>query len=173
MRVLITYFSQTGNTEKIARAIYKELQFEKEIKPLDKVHSLDEFDLIFLGFPIINFGPAEPIKLFLAELAKGKNIALFITHATPSDHPRLQGMVDRWIIKCRDYAASANLMGIYHCEGELSQAMADEMSKSDSPVLQKFASMRSVTEGRPNDTDLAGAAVFAREVLAKLHPRVD
>ena len=35
MKVLVTYFSKTGNTEKVARAIFEAIRMEKEIIPVN------------------------------------------------------------------------------------------------------------------------------------------
>ena len=51
MKVLVTYYSETGNTEKVAKAIYDGIQrAEKEILPIEEVASVDVYDLIFCGF---------------------------------------------------------------------------------------------------------------------------
>ena len=41
MKVLVTYYSETGNTEKIARAIYEEASKEHEVN-LKKINGLIE-----------------------------------------------------------------------------------------------------------------------------------
>jgi flavodoxin len=89
LKMLVTYMSKTGNTKKVAEAIYGEIECEKEIKPSDEVNSLDGYDLAFLGFPIHSFGPDKKAKRFLEEQTKGKRIAFFITHASPEDHEAL------------------------------------------------------------------------------------
>ncbi len=58
MRVLVAYLSQTGNTRRVAEAIYEEIEAEKEIKPLSEVESLEGYDLAFIGFPIHASKPA-------------------------------------------------------------------------------------------------------------------
>ncbi len=40
MKVLVTYLSRTGNTRKVAQAIFEEIKDEKEIKPIADVDSL-------------------------------------------------------------------------------------------------------------------------------------
>ena len=49
-RILVTYQSQTGNTKKVATAIFDALPEPKEVKPIREVESLEDYDLIFLGF---------------------------------------------------------------------------------------------------------------------------
>jgi flavodoxin len=82
MKVLVAYRSQTGNTRKVAGAIYGETSAPKEIKRVEEVASLEGYDFAFLGFPIEWFGPGEKAKQFLEKHAKGKTVALFITHAS-------------------------------------------------------------------------------------------
>ena len=65
MKVLVTYFSQTGNTKKIAEAIFDEIQTEKEIKPLKDVENLESYDFAFIGFPVHGFGPTKKAADFI------------------------------------------------------------------------------------------------------------
>ena len=51
MKALVTYYSQTGNTEKLARAIYDAIHFEKELLPIKEVKSSKGYDIIFVGIP--------------------------------------------------------------------------------------------------------------------------
>ena len=44
MKTLVTYMSQTGNTKKIAEAIYETISGEKEIKQLKEIDSLEDYD---------------------------------------------------------------------------------------------------------------------------------
>ena len=56
MKVLVIYFSQSGNTEKIASAIYEEASQANDavLKKLEDVDpdSLSEYDHVFIGSPI-------------------------------------------------------------------------------------------------------------------------
>ena len=53
MKVLVTYYSDTGNTEKVAQAIYEGIQkAEKEILPIQETGNVEEYDLILCGFPV-------------------------------------------------------------------------------------------------------------------------
>ncbi len=164
MKTLVTYFSQTGKTKKVAEAIYESVEGEKELKELSEVESLDGYDLSFIGFPIIAFGPAKEGKEFLEQKAAGKKVALFITHAAPED----QEGIEAWLDRCREAAASAELVGFFDCQGELSEAIANALLKSDNPMMKSFGERRSETLGQPDETRLQRARDFAREVMAKL-----
>src|SRR4030042_5468710 len=76
MKVLVAYMSSTGNTKKIAEAIYGEIAAEKEIKLIGEVEDIGAYDLTFLGFPTHGYGPDKKTKAFLETLCKaGKKVA--------------------------------------------------------------------------------------------------
>jgi len=166
MKVIVTYMSQTGNTKKVAEAIFKEIKGKKEIKQMSEVSSLDDYDLAFIGFPIQGYGPAGEGKSFLEQHVKGKNIALFVTHAAPEGNPEIKKGLDL----CKAAAAGAKIMGVFDCRGELSQAVADFMLNSGDPGLVADAKKRSTTIGQPDAARLKKARTFAKEIIKK-YPR--
>jgi flavodoxin len=164
MKTLVACFSQTGRTRMVAEAIYEAVAGEKEIKELGEVDSLEGYDLSFIGFPIVAFGPAPQGRDFLEQHAAGAKVALFITHAAPED----QEGVEEWLDKCKDAAAAADLVGFFHCQGELSEQIADFLMKSDNPQLQEFGRRRPETIGQPDESRLQKARDFAKEVMGKM-----
>ena len=161
MKVIVTYMSQTGNTKKVAEAIFQEIMGKMEIKPMEEVSSLDGYDLAFVGSPMQASGMAGDAKSFLEQHSKGKNIALFITHASPEHEPQLK----EWLRNCKAAAAGANLLSVFDCQGEMSQALADFMVNSGDPTLVEWGKKRSETVGQPDAASLKKARNFAREIL--------
>jgi flavodoxin len=161
MKTLVAYFSQTGKTRLVAEAIYEAVPGEKVIKALDQVDSLEGYDLTFIGFPIIAFGPAPQGKEFLAKYSAGKKVALFITHAAPEKQEGL----DLWLDKCREAASGADLVGMFDCMGELSEQVAEFLINSNDPVLKAFGQRRGETLGQPDETRLQQAREFAQEIM--------
>lgn len=161
MKVLVAYASRTGNTKKVAEAIFKEIKATKEIKDMSQVEGLEGYDLAFIGFPIEAFGPAKQAAVFLEKHAAGRSIALFITHAAPESDDRLQ----EWLDKCRTAAASANLMGVFDCQGELGEQVANFMLKSGDDSLVAWAKERPSTMGQPDATRLKRARAWAKDIL--------
>ncbi|MCX6576651.1 MAG: flavodoxin, partial [Candidatus Aminicenantes bacterium] len=51
-KTLVAYFTRTDNTKKVAESIFAALEGDKVLKPLDEVQDLDEYALVFIGFPI-------------------------------------------------------------------------------------------------------------------------
>jgi flavodoxin len=170
MKILVTYWSQTGNTKKVAEAIFQALTCDREIRPFDSVDSLNGTDLVFIGFPIMQFGPPAAARKLVNELAEGKRIALFVTHAMPSqsDDPLQKAMLEKELQKCRALCAKTEFLGLYHCQGELSEKTAGELISSGIPMLASFAEMRTRTIGHPDQTELAEAGMFARSITETL-----
>ncbi|MGQ9514924.1 MAG: flavodoxin family protein [Thermoproteota archaeon] len=155
MKVLVAYMSRTGNTKKVAEAIYGAIPQPKEIKRIEDLTSLEGYDLSFLGFPIHAFGPDKEAKTFLETHVKGRTTALFITHMAPEDAPPLQG----WIKKFRDSAIGANIIGIFDCQGQLNSR----------PLKFIMRLMRSdSSQGQPDEKRLERARAFAKEMMNKL-----
>ena len=164
MKILVAYHSQTGQTKKVADAIFESIEGDKEIKALSEVESLEGYDLSFIGFPIIAFGPAKEGKDFLEQKADGKKVALFITHAARED----QEGVGEWLDRCKAAAASAELVGFFDCQGELSEAIADFLMKNEDTTMRSFGERRPETIGQPDESRLQRARDFAREVVSNL-----
>jgi flavodoxin len=103
MKILVAYQSITGNTRKVAGAVFEAIGHQKEMKELGQVSTLEGYDLVFVGFPIMGFGPSPEVTSFLANQAAGKNVALFITHASPEDSEPLQDWLPKMQKFCREY----------------------------------------------------------------------
>jgi flavodoxin len=161
---IVTYYSRTGNTKKVAEAIYNALPGDKKLMPIDRVESLDGIDLAFIGFPVMQFGVPAEARNFIAEHASGKKIALFVTHAMPSesDDPVQKAMLEKELQKCRSVCPKSELAGLFHCQGELARIYADELLASNIPMLMEFAAMQPLTAGHPDPAELEQAAGFAK-----------
>jgi flavodoxin len=164
MKILFTYRTLTGNTKKVIDAMYDEVQVEKELKSWDEVESLDGYDLTFVGFPIEAMGPGSAAAEWLATFADEKRIALVITHGSPEDAPPLQG----WLQKCREAAKTADVVGLFHCQGDMSEALIEGMIKSDNPQFTEWGKRaKEAPRGFPDDSALNRARMFAKELISK------
>ncbi len=103
METLIVYYSKTGNTEKIAKLLAKELKAElfrieekkagglisayffgalgKKESEIKQLPDLSKYALICIGTPIWYWGPAPTINTFIKQgTFEGKKIVLFTTY---------------------------------------------------------------------------------------------
>jgi ferredoxin len=92
MKAIVIYYSQTGNTEKVARSIHKgvirsigecEIACVKDIKPGD----LYGYDLIGLGTPVWMGGLTPNVRIFLEDIPEqdSRHIFCFNTHGVLPD----------------------------------------------------------------------------------------
>jgi len=166
---LVLYYSQTGNTEKVAKAIFRSIPGNKEIKRFSESFDPGDFDLIFAGFPVYNFGPVGQAKEFITKWLKGRNIALFMTMsltAAPASD-QVKELYDLTIQNCRKCVEGSNVLGIFDCPGELSENAAKALDTSEDPMLRMFGSVRYLTLGFPNEKNEEEAEVFAKEIYSK------
>ncbi len=163
MKVLVAFFSQTGNTRKIAKAIYEAIPCEKEIKEFSDIADVNPYDLLFVGFPIQAFSPAEQGKEFMKTYCRNKQVALFITHAAPENFEDLPA----WIEQCKSHLPDKNVVGIFDCQGEVSEHLLKFALESDDSLLQKLGELGLTAKGQPDATRLKRAHAFAEEIVAK------
>ncbi|WP_406660951.1 flavodoxin family protein [Methanolobus sp. ZRKC3] len=164
MKTLVTYMTQTGNTKKIADAIYGEIAGEKDIKAIGEISNLEGYDLVFVGFPVMQFNIPEKVSNFVKENVAGKNIAFFMTHAVPEGFEAIQS----WTGSCKDIAEGGNFLGTFDCQGELAQPVVDRLLKADDPQMKAFGEMGPSTKGQPDESRIQKAKEFAKEIQAKV-----
>ena len=165
MKFIVAYLTKTGNTKKIAEAIYGEIVGEKEIKPIEAVESLDGYDVAFLGFPIHQMGPDKKTSKLLAKhCLKGRKVVLFITHAGPEGAPDLQPMLEKF----RQAASEADLIDMFDCQGELAKTIKRIMSILPNAQFRLWAKQDN-SQGQPDKARLDRARAFSRNVMKRLH----
>jgi flavodoxin/formate hydrogenlyase subunit 6/NADH:ubiquinone oxidoreductase subunit I len=156
MKSIIIYFSQTGNTEKIALAIQKgliqitgqcDLVKIKEANP----RRLQEYDLIGLGSPAIGYseiGSVPPnLKSFINDLrfVGGKQAFAFCTHGTHGELfiPRITRLLQR---------RGLTVIGAHDCYGS---------------VYVSYMPKPYPTDGHPDSIDLKEAENFGKEMAKR------
>ncbi|UGV39830.1 flavodoxin domain-containing protein [Methanococcoides orientis] len=164
MKTLVSYMSQTGNTKKIAEAIYDEIADEKEIKDIKDLSNFEGYDLVFVGFPVLQFNVPENVSKIVKENVAGKDIAFFMTHGVPEGFEAIKS----WTGSLKDIAAKGNLLGTFECQGEIAQQVLDMLEKSDDPEMKAFAALGPAAKGQPDEAHLQKAKDFAKEVQAKV-----
>jgi len=165
MKALVTYMSKTGNTRKVAEAIFEEISDEKEIKPIYEIDSIEDYDIAFLGFPIHQMGPDKKTrKLIEKHCINGRDVVLFITHAAPEDSPDLPPMLDKF----RQAAHGANILDMFDCQGELDKTTKRIMSLLPNAQLRSWAKQDN-SQGQPDKIRLDRARAFSRNIMQRLH----
>ena len=171
MKVLVTYLSQSGNTEIIAKAIHEEAAVNNEVvhKKLEEItpKEVAGYDFIFIGSPLHSGSITAPVKECLGALQEttGQKMAGFITHFAPA-YPEqdMDGFAEPLKEACK--AKGIEYKGCFDCQGYLADAMHAPVQKMMNLTDEAWAGMVAQITGRPNDEDVANAKAYARAVLA-------
>ncbi len=170
MKILITYFSNTGNTKKIAKSIKEALSDEEvELTPINEVDplSFNNYDLVFLGSGIY----ASRVNKALVELVSSapelpQNFVFFSTHAS------LVGYQDGFKLVKRKIGNVSKIIAEFDCCGDnlgIPEDTRNSMLDKLPPEKRKEAEKHQQwLKGRPNEEDLKKAKEFARSVVEKL-----
>ncbi|NQT80642.1 MAG: hypothetical protein HQ555_09675 [Candidatus Aminicenantes bacterium] len=160
-RILITYFSKTGNTKKIAEAIYKTVEGEKTIKPINELqeHEIEEYSLIFFGFPVYSHSVPFPLEDLLKNIPQNKKIALYSTHGSLTG-----SRLSREALEYASVLASkAKVLGSFSCRGKVSLQALEVLEKS--PEHKTWSEMAASASTHPDESDLEDARSFARWIM--------
>ena len=170
MNVLVTYFSQSGNTEKIAKAICEQAaQANKaDLKKLEDITPDDVagYDFIFIGSPLHSGSLTAPVKecLGVIQASSGQKMAGFITHFAPA-YPEqdMDGFTEPIKTACEE--KGIEYCGNFDCQGFLTESLHDAVQKKMNLTNEQWADMVKQMTGRPNEDDESKAKAFVKTVL--------
>ncbi len=163
MKVLVTYHSKTGNTEKIAQAIHHAVTnvAEKALVPLADLHGTADYDLIFVGFPVISHGVPPRVARFLEALPEGTNLALFATHGSFRGGELAVTAFYHALGLCK----GKTVLGSYGCQGQVAEEVVEDLEGK--PEHRGWILEANAAVGHPDSADRNEAMEFARLMLAK------
>lgn len=147
MKALVAYSSKTGNTKKLAEALYGALQCEKDLLPISDNPDPSGYDFVAVGFWLQAGQPDPATQDFLPKIGE-KEVLLFATHgaARNSDHAK------NAVNKAKKLAAPARICAVYSCPGEVAEEILEKAGKKDpQPVWLADAP---AAKGHPNEDDL-------------------
>ena len=161
MKALVAYYSESGNTEKLAKAIYDGINASgKEIIPISEANAID-FDVIFVGFPVQASSVPAKVENFIKSVPEGKKLAFFVTHGS------LRG--GQLAISALHYAFSLALkvtvLGTFGCRGQVKPGLIDALLKN--PEHKAWAMEAQSAAGHPDRSDLEDGKEFAKLMIAK------
>lgn len=134
MTYAVRYYTQTGNTKRLAEAIAQELGVQA--LPISTPVT-EKVDVLFLGNSYYAFTIAPEVREFVAGLEKDK-VGKIINFGTAA-------MMNSTYKKVRSVAATKGIPVLdreFHCKGEF----------------------KGMNKGRPNEDDLKAARVFVKSI---------
>ena len=180
MKILVTYYTQTGNTTQIARAIHEAVSSKGQQVDLREIaevtaESLNGYDLVFLGTTCHDSDLSKSARRLLEEVQESPSFKLagFITHATrmPDGSERADELYERWAGNCvrtfRQVSEEKGIsfLGYFHCQGAPSAPIEAFIHNTIIPNEQEWQTYIAEVRQHPNETDLQNARVFAEQIL--------
>lgn len=171
MKILVTYYSQSGNTEKVARSIFGGCTGEEtDLKPIDQVDPSDlkNYDLIFLGSGVY----ASRVHKSLGDLVSSAEelpakFLFFCTHASLDSYQDGFKVVKRKLEK-----TTSKIIDTFDCMGDnigIPEATTKAMLNRLPPEQRKKAEeYQQRLKGHPDDEDLENARNFAQSLIKNL-----
>jgi len=159
MKSLVVYSSQTGNTRKLAEAVFDALAGEKVLYPVDEAPDPSGYDLIAVGFWLMKGKPDPKSSEYLGKIGE-KPLFLFATHGAGagSDHA-INGME-----LAKSLASESDIRGTYSCQGEVTPKILEKASKKPEPPVW-FADAPDAA-GHPDKSDIEALKYQLAELFA-------
>ena len=172
LKILITFFSNTGNTEKVANSMKAGLtDYDVNLIPANDVDptTLSSYDIVFLGSGVyasrIDKSILTMIKKAVPELPA--KFVYFCTHASlklyQEPFKRITDIVKKH---------NCEIIGEFDCVGEnlgipldTQLAMLERLPEDQREKAKKD---REKIKGRPNESDLENAKLFAITLIKNL-----
>ncbi len=182
MKVLVAYFTQTGNTEKIARAIYEEALAQGHQAQLQRIQEitaaeLNRYELVFLGSACHSADLAGPVIKILKRIARRPlfKLAGFVTHATytPEEGERQRELYEEWAGRCLEsfervsQEKEIEWCGYFNCQGVPSAPIEAFIHREIVTDEKEWEEYIAKVREHPNEQDVQKARDFARAVLVR------
>jgi flavodoxin len=175
MKILVAYYSTTGNTEKVAEAIKGGMP-EHEVDLLNvkgaDPNSIGTYDLAFVGSGLFAFNVNRKLTNFIKKLPSfPSKFAYFYTHEAPQQgaYPDCFKSVNKIIEKI-----NCEILGTFDCCGEnladgakeLRETMRSRMTPEEKKKSEE--NWLNLVKGHPDAQDLENAKSFAASIIDKL-----
>jgi flavodoxin len=167
MKIIIIYSSRTGNTKKVAEAIYNKISDKADIYAIEEITDIDinKYDFIAIGF-WVNRGTADLKTLDLLKKIEDKNIALFGTLGAYPDSKHAERCINYVTDKVND---SNRILGTFLCQGKIAKRILKKYEtndfKSSHPMTDERRERIEEGEKHPDENDLLDAEKFIINAL--------
>jgi flavodoxin len=164
MKVLVTYFSQTGNTKKLADSIFEAIESsEKEILPIQEVKAVEGYDIIFIGFPVQSHSVPGKAEAFVKSLPEGQKVAYFATHGSM----RGGELAITAFYNALSISKNAVVLGTFGCQGRVNQKILDDLMEK--PAHRAWAREALIAISHPDEADLEDGCEWVNKIVSKAH----
>lgn len=166
MKSLVVYSSRTGNTRKVANAVFDSLPGEKEIFPVEQAPPANGYDFVAIGFWVDKGRPDDQAAAYM-KTVQDTPVGLFGTLGAKPDSPHARDCIRR----AGDLVTGSRVAGTFLCQGRIAPAVVEMMIKTASHVHpmtpERMANIKAA-ESHPDDADLEKAQVAFREMIRNI-----
>lgn len=163
MKALVTYYSNSGNTEKVAKGLFEGLKAkEKAIVKVEDVESVEEYDVIFCGFPVIEHSVPAKVQSFIKSIPAGSKVAFFATHGVHREGIKAKTAFET----AGALLKSSTNLGTFGVRGKVEDDVMESLGKR--LEHQSWVEEAASAANHPNEEDLKDAADFANKMLEKV-----
>lgn len=148
MKSLVIYSSKTGNTKKLAEAVFETITGEKKIFPIAEAPDPNNYDFIAVGF-WLQAGKTDPETAeYLLQIGTNKRLFLFATHGASVESDHAKNALDH----AKGLAPDADFAGSFSCQGEVNPKVLEKAKSKPQPPVWLDDAPKSV--GHPDATDI-------------------
>lgn len=166
MNCLVLYSSLTGNTKKIAYAIYDEINTSKDIFESNYSINFDNYDTILVGY-WVDKGLCDPNSKLILENLTNKNVILFGTLGAKDSGT----YYDKIKLKVESLLDNSNnLLGHFLCQGKINPKLTERYKEllktnpSDEHAKAQIENHKNAST-HPDDIDILNAKNFIKSLL--------
>lgn len=166
MKAGVIYSSLTGNTKKIAEAIYEEIKIEKDIFKSNEEFNIEDYDILIIGY-WVNKGICDDKIKEILEKANNKKIVLFGTLGARENGPYYESIKKR----IDELVPESNeILGHFLCQGKINEKLTErykEMLKTnkwDEHVKEQLENHKQAST-HPDEKDIYNAKTFINSIL--------
>ena len=179
MKILVTYFSQTGNTEQVAKAIHETTSQNHESELIKvkkiKVEDLTNYDLVFIGSTCHDTDLAKPVLRFLKKIPNSPiyKVAGFFTHSTtpPEGSKSDATLFEEWAGRCvktfenLEKEKQVDFKGYFRCQGAPSPPIEKFIHQTIIKGEDEWEEYLEEVKKHPNALDIENAKKFTQNIL--------
>jgi flavodoxin len=163
MKVLVAYYSESGNTEKLGKAIFEAIRVskKKEILPIQEITGVEGYDVIFIGFPVHSHSVPSKVEAFAKKLPEGQKLAYFATHGSMRGGELAVTAFYHAVCMVKN----AVVLGSFGCRGQVKQKIIDGVI--DKIEHRGWAQEAQSAAGHPDENDLSDGRKWAESIIFK------
>jgi flavodoxin len=162
MKYAVIYYSESGNTEMLAKQIYTVIDSnEKILIDLNEQEQIPCADVYFVGFPIRQNNCSIKVVDALEQIETGKLMLFATCGLTPTEayKQKLEETLCIWLPEEIEY------LGMFLCQGRMVETQREYFYHSNIEYQEKLEDMFYEGENHPDKEDLEAVVRYVKNIL--------